>query len=76
MHREQWQLELANLNIELTLARLFLLEAERARRTKHVESARELIAVLMNEISEHRCKPWWSRGSAESADRERKKALN
>jgi hypothetical protein len=35
-----------------------------------------LIAILMNEISEHRCKPWWSQGSAEGDDHESKKVLH
>ena len=70
MRREQWQLKLANLNIELGLARTFLLEAEKASRTEQFECARELIAVLMNEITDHRCKPWWTQNSAESADHE------
>jgi len=76
MRREQWRLKLANLYIELGLAKTFLLEAERASRIEPVERARELIAILMKEISEHRCKPWWSQISAESDDHESKKVLH
>lgn len=69
-------MKLADLYIELGLARTFLLDAEKAYRMEHIECARELIALLMNEISEHRCKPWWSQTATEHADREGKAALN
>ncbi len=76
MHREQWQLKLAKLRIELGLAKTLLLEAEKASRIEHVECARELIALLTDEISDHRCRPWWIQDSVEIADRESKTALN
>jgi hypothetical protein len=76
MHRERWQVKLANLRIELALAEKLLLEAERTSRIEHVERARELIALLTDEISEHRRQSWCFQDSAESADHESKTALN
>jgi hypothetical protein len=68
--RKQWRLELANLYVELGVAKVFLQEAEQGFRTEHVDSAREQVASLTNAIGEHRCNPWWSRFSVESTDRE------
>jgi len=61
--RDEWELKLADLQIELGLARAFLFAAEIASRPRDVACARELIGVLLHGISEHHCQPKWSRPS-------------
>mgnify|MGYP000570492153 CR=1 FL=1 len=75
MRRDEWKRKLEDLYVELGQAKSFLVEAEKAVRSGDVDCAKELIQVLLNEISNHRCKPWWSQLSEEIANQERETLL-
>ncbi len=76
MRRDEWERELADLYVELGMARTFLLAAQKDSRTEDIQRATDLIKLVSHEISELRCKPWWSQSSGGHVDLTRNPALN